>query len=382
MLSLANKHILVTGGAGLIGSHLVDLLIEKGAKVRIFDNLEPQTHPAGPPAWISPRAQFIRGDVREAEAFRKALEGIDLVFHQAAFGGFTDEISKYVEVNTLGTVRLFELIRRFNFPVQKIVVASSQAVYGEGAYRCSEHGLQFPRPRPLEKLNNQVWEVICSGCHRELQSLPTPEIKSKDGETIYALTKASEEWALQFGRNLQIPVVILRYGVTYGPRQSIFNPYTGVVSIFSVRFLTGQPPVIYEDGNQTRDFVYVGDVARANALVMENDAADFGTFNVATGQATSARKLAEILKSLYGIQNLEPEIRGAFRPGDVRHLVLDAGKLRSLGWKPEVSLEEGLSFYRQWIETQGKLRDYFQQAETFLKKAGIVQESPAVPRKP
>ncbi len=363
---------LVTGGAGLIGSHLVDLAIEKGYEVHILDNVESQTHPHGKPAWIHPGARYIEGDIRNDSDLKQALQGVEYVFHQCAFGGFTEETSKYFDVNVLGTSRLFECIAANRSPVKKIVVASSQAVYGEGAYSCEKHGLQFPAQRTTENLQNKNWELCCADCNGLLRSALTSEEKVCAGQTPYALSKEFEErLALSYGRRLGIPVVALRYGVTYGPRQSVFNPYTGVVSIFSTQLLNNLSPLIYEDGRQTRDFIFVGDVARANLFVMENTSADGQVFNVGTGKPTGIASLARMLAEIYK-KSMEPEICGKFRQGDVRHLVLDPSKLRKLGFFAQTSLSEGLSHFAQWIGSQGKVEEYFSKAYERLKEHRIV----------
>lgn len=373
-MDLSGARVLVTGGAGLIGSHLADLLLERGCRVRIFDNLEPQTHPKGRPDWIPSEVEFVQGDIRHADDVRSALTGMDYVFHQAAFGGFTTEITKYVEVNTVGTVRLFETIRTHKLPVKKIVLASSQAVYGEGTYRCPQHKVQYPKPRQLEQFLQKRWELECLQCQQPMVPLPTKEEKRKDGSTIYALTKGSEEWLLRLGKSIEVPVVALRYAVTFGPRQSVYNPYTGVVSIFSTRLLNGRPPIVYEDGAQSRDFIYVEDVARANIFVMERQDTDYDVFNVGTEKPTTVLELVNELKNLYGLRQIEPKISGSFRPGDARHFIHDSSKLRALGWEPTVSVREGLRRYHDWIETKHHLEDYFQEAENLLRQMNVVIE--------
>ncbi len=261
---------LVTGGAGFIGSHIVDLLLSRGYDVRVFDNLELPTHALGVPAYLSPEAEFIQGDMRDPDALAAALHGVDVILHQAATGGFTAHFANYIACNSLGTALMLEVIRDGNLPVKKIVVASSIAVYGEGKYRCAEHGVTFPTPRPIEQLERCEWEVRCPECDEELSPLLTDEHTPVEPATAYAISKYDEErLALVFGRQTGIPTVALRYFVTFGARQSVHNPYTGVCSIFSTRLLNGLPIIIYEDGHQTRDFIYVTDVARANLFVLE-----------------------------------------------------------------------------------------------------------------
>ncbi len=364
--------VLVTGGAGLIGSHLTDLLIERGYEVTILDNLEPQTHAEGKPRWIHRDARFIQGDIRNEADLRQALEGVRFVFHEAAFGGFTEESSKYLDVNGVGTARIFEVLVSGKFSVEKVVVASSQAIYGEGAYQCEKDGLQFPASRSLNQLQKKAWEPLCPRCQKPLHPALTGEEKFPAAETPYALSKELEEkFSLTQWKKLGIPVVALRYAVTYGPRQSVFNPYTGVVSIFSTRLLNNFPPLVYEDGRQARDFVYVGDVARANLFVLENSQANGQALNVSTGKATSISNLAQKLASLYQ-KSIEPEIPGQFRLGDVRHILPNPSRLAHLGFSTQTSLDEGLSRFVEWIRTQGSLKDYFARAHRRLKEGGIV----------
>ncbi|HEX8679717.1 MAG TPA: SDR family NAD(P)-dependent oxidoreductase, partial [Chthoniobacterales bacterium] len=269
------KRALVTGGAGLIGSHIVDLLLREGWTVRILDNLEPNTHKQGKPSWVNPDAEFVQGDVRDRATIAAALAGIDVVFHEAAYGGYMPEIAKYVDVNSLGTALMLEVIREDKLPIKKFIVASSQAVYSEGAAECPEHGLVFPNVRPVEQLRRGDWVVRCPKCDKPTKSVPTPEEAPIGGETVYGLTKVDQEkLVLLWGKQAGVPTVALRYSCTYGPRQSIFNPYTGVIAIFCTRLLNDLPPVLYEDGEQTRDFSFVEDIARANLLAATTDKLD------------------------------------------------------------------------------------------------------------
>jgi dTDP-L-rhamnose 4-epimerase len=363
---------LVTGGAGLIGSHVTDLLVREGWNVRVFDNLEPQTHRRGKPAWINPDAEFIEGDLCDRDTITAALNKIDIIFHQAAYGGYMPEISKYVHVNSLGTAQMLEVIREKKLPITKIVVASSQAVYSEGAGICPKHGVVFPTVRPVEQLQKGDWEVHCPICGQITKSAPTPENAPVGGETVYGLTKVDQEkLVLLWGKQVGIPTVALRYSCTYGPRQSIFNPYTGVIAIFCTRLLNNLAPVLYEDGEQTRDFSFVEDIARANLLAAETDKLDGLAVNVGSGEGTTIRQVARILAELLKI-DIEPETRGEFRPGEMRHLTSDSAKIQAAGYKPCVKLEEGMARYIEWIRSQSDIRDYFSEAEQILKSKGIV----------
>jgi dTDP-L-rhamnose 4-epimerase len=368
----APKRALVTGGAGLIGSHLADLLVSEGWKVRIFDNLEPQTHRHGKPAWINRNVDFFQGDLRDRDIISAALKDVDVVFHQAAYGGYMPEMTKYVHVNSLGTAQMLEVIRENNLPVKKVIVASSQAVYSEGAGICPTHGLVFPPVRPVEQLRGGDWEAHCPACGAVTKSAPTPENAPVGGETVYGLTKVDQEkLVLLWGKQIGIPTVALRYSCTYGPRQSIFNPYTGVIAIFCTRLLNNQPPVLYEDGEQTRDFSFVEDIARANLLVAESDKLDGMAVNVGSGDGTTIREIARQVSTALGI-DIEPETRGEFRPGEMRHLTSDITRIRSVGYTPQIDLAEGIQRYIDWIRTQSDIRDYFSEAEQILKSKGIV----------
>src|SRR5881398_2186308 len=366
------KRALVTGGAVLIGSHVADLLVREGWWVRILDNLEPNTHKRGKPAWINPDAEFVEGDLRDRGTIENALRDIDVIFHQAAYGGYMPEMAKYVHVNSLGTAQMLEIIREKNLPVQKVIVASSQAVYSEGAGECAKHGLVFPRVRPVKQLQRGDWSVRCPICNQPTTSVPTPEEAPVGGETVYGLTKVDQEkLVLLWGKQVGIPTVALRYSCTYGPRQSIFNPYTGVIAIFCTRLLNNLPPVLYEDGQQTRDFSFVEDIARANLLAAETVELDGLPVNIGSGRGTPIREIAEQLSDALSV-DIAPEINGEFRPGEMRHLVSDTSLARSAGYEPAVDLCEGIGRYIDWIRAQSDIRDYFSEASEILKNKGIV----------
>ena len=377
-VSPRRKRALVTGGAGLIGSHIVDLLQAKGWSVRILDNLEAQTHRYGKPPWLQAAirngAEFMEGDIRDREVVESVVDGIDVVFHQAAYGGYMPEISKYVAVNSFGTAQLLEIIREKNLGVRKIVVASSQVVYPEGAGECPQHGLVFPGLRPVEQLRRGDFSVRCPVCQSPTKSVPTPEHAPVSGETVYAITKADQEkLVLCWGRQVGIPTLALRYSCTFGPRQSIFNPYTGVIAIFCTRLVNKLPPVIYEDGEQTRDFSFVEDIARANFLAATSDQLNGKAVNVGSGRAVTIKQVAEMISDALKIQ-LAPIMNGEFRPGEMRHLISDTSVIREAGYAPAVSLEKGIERYLEWIRQQGSVKDYFADAERILREKGILQK--------
>jgi len=366
------QRALVTGGAGLIGSHVADLLVREGWRVRILDNLEPNTHRRGKPAWINRDAEFVHGDLRDRATIENALSDIDIVFHQAAYGGYMPEMAKYVQVNSFGTAQMLEIIREKNLPIKKVIVASSQAVYSEGAGECSKHGLVFPKVRPVEQLQHGDWSVRCPICHQPTTSVATPEEAPVGGETVYGLTKVDQEkLVLLWGKQVGIPAVALRYSCTYGPRQSIFNPYTGVIAIFCTRLLNNLSPVLYEDGEQTRDFSFVEDIARANLLAATTDALDGRPVNVGSEKGVTVREIAQRISDALGIR-IAPEINAEFRPGEMRHLISGTDTIRAAGYVPQVGLVEGIDRYLDWIRSQSDVRDYFSEASETLRNKGIV----------
>lgn len=370
------KRALVTGGAGLIGSHVTDHLLREGWTVRILDNLEPQTHRLGKPAWINEKAEFVQGDLTDRATVRQAMQDIDVIFHQGAYGGYMPEIAKYVYVNSFGTAQMLEVIREDNLPIKKIVVASSQAVYSEGAATCPTHGLVFPAVRPVEQLRQADWTVHCPLCGADTLPAPTPEEAPVGGETVYGLTKVDQEkLVLLWGKQVGIPTVALRYSCTYGPRQSIFNPYTGVIAIFCTRILNGLPPVLFEDGEQTRDFSFVEDIARANFLVAESDALDGLPVNVGSGRGVPVREVAEQISAALG-SAIAPEVNGEFRPGEMRHLTSGTTRVRDgVGYVPQTDLATGVGRYLDWIRSQGDVKDYFSEAADILRNKGIVHKA-------
>ena len=366
---------LVTGGAGLIGSHIVDAALAKGWDVRVLDSLERQTHRQGKPAWVPDSVDFIRGDVRRRADWERALEGVDVVFHEAAYGGYMPEIAKFMHVNSYGTALLLETIRNRGLPVRKLVVASSQAVYNEGAYACAEHGRFYGRTREIARLEAGDYAMHCPVCDAVTEPVPTDEAAPMGGENVYAISKADQErLVMTFGRATGLPVVALRYSCTYGPRQSLFNPYTGVIAIFCTRLMNGLPPVVYEDGRQSRDLVFVEDIARANLLVATDDRADGRILNVGTGNAARIADLARLLARKLG-KEIEPRIAGEFRPGEMRALISDISQIGALGYAPAVDLEAGIDRYLAWIREQGSVRDYFSAAERRLKARQVVKRS-------
>ena len=369
------KTCLVTGGAGFIGSYIVDGLVERGYTVKIFDNLEPQVHPGGKmPDYVNKKAEFITGDVRDYDTLKKALKGVDVVFHKAAMVGVGQsqyQIKRYVDVNIGGTANLLDILANEKNTVSKLIVASSMSSYGEGQYECDDCGIVRPELRSEEQMEEEDWELYCPICYEYATPMGTSEEKRLECNSIYAISKKNqEEMVLNFGETYGVPSVALRYFNVYGPRQSLSNPYTGVAAIFISRIKHGRPPVVFEDGLQTRDFVSVHDIARANIMAMENEGLS-GNYNIGTGQARSIKSIAETLISLYG-KDIEPEITGKFRKGDIRHCVADISKSReTFGYSPQVKFEDGMKELMQWSAT-AESADKFDEAREELKKRGLV----------
>jgi dTDP-L-rhamnose 4-epimerase len=348
--------ILITGGAGFIGSHLADELLEHGYSVRALDNLSEQVHgpAAARPGYLSPEVELVEGDVRDAAAVRRALAGVDAVFHFAAMVGVGQsmyEIERYTSVNNLGTAVLLEaLVER---PVERLVVASSMSIYGEGLYRDADGELVTAGERPLASLKARDWELR-DAQGRALTPVPTPETKTPTLSSVYALSKYDQErLCLMVGRAYGIPTAALRFFNVYGTRQALSNPYTGVLAIFASRLLNGNRPLIFEDGRQMRDFVHVSDIARACRLALERPEAADQVLNIGSGRQYTVREIAQAMGEVLGREAIEPEITGKYRVGDIRHCVADITLARRvLGYEPQMPLEQGLTELASWLEGQ------------------------------
>jgi len=369
--------VLVTGGAGFIGSHTVDLLLQKGHAVRVLDALEPPVHPEGKvPDYLPREVEFIRGDVRDRAAWGRALDGVEAVFHFAAYQDYLPDFSKFFYVNAVGTALLYEIAVEERLPIQKVVVASSQAAYGEGKYRCATDGIQYPGPRSEAQLRAKDWEPRCSACGQVMAAEATDEAVVNP-HSSYAMSKYAEEMlALNLGRRYGIPTVAMRYSITQGARQSYRNAYSGAMRIFGMQALAKRPLTVYEDGQQLRDFVYVGDVARANLLVFEDPRADYQTFNVGGGRAITVLDFARIVAARAG-QGAAPLVTGEYRFGDTRHIVSDISKLRALGWELRGSIEGNVDEYLGWAQNQPDFRNYADEAREYMKKVGAVRSQAA-----
>jgi len=366
-------NILVTGGAGFIGSHIVDALVGKH-EVTVYDNFEPQVHKQEPD-YLNTDAALIRADIRDNESLKSAVMEADIIFHQAAMVGVGQsmyQIERYVDVNTLGTAKLLDILANEEHDVKKLIVASSMSIYGEGAYQCKDCGVVYPSLRAEEQMRSREWEMRCPECGKVVEPVPTDEMKPLQPTSIYAVSKKDqEEMSLAVGHAYGIPTVALRYFNTYGPRQALSNPYTGVCAIFSSRIKNNNPPIVFEDGLQTRDFISVHDIAAANLLVMENSRADYEVYNVGTGMPVSILEIAETLAGLYG-KDLKPEVVNKFRQGDIRHCYADISKIQRLGFEPAMSFEDGMQELVAWGETQ-EAEDRSDVAYEELKEKGLVE---------
>ncbi len=350
------RKILITGGAGFLGSHLADRLLRSGYEVRVYDNLTPQVHPAGFPEYLTKDVEFVGGDMRDAERLREAVRGVDAIFHLAAAVGVGQsmyEIVHYMTVNTIGTATLLQVLLDTKAELRKLVVASSMSIYGEGKYECPQCGPVAPPPRPGGQLRRKQWEALCPVCGAELRPVATDEAKPLQYTSIYALSKKDQEqMALLFGRTYRMPVVALRYFNIYGPRQALSNPYTGVAAIFASRLLNGRAPLIFEDGQQMRDFVSVHDVVDANLLAMERAEADGMALNVGSGTPVTVCDIAAVLAQELGT-SIPAEITGKYRAGNIRHCFADIRQAeRVLGYKPQVRFREGIRELVEWLRSQ------------------------------
>ena len=352
-----SKQILITGGAGFVGSHLADGLLQAGHNVRILDDLTPQVHPAGVPEYLSPEVEIITGDVRDRRRLKTALDGIDVIFHFAATVGVGQsmyEINRYMSVNTLGTAELLQALLDLRVAPEKLIVASSMSIYGEGRYACPACDVTVaPRVRSTTELRAGQWDLHCDQCGGTLEPRATDERKPSELTSVYALSKRDqEEICLIYGRTYGLPVTALRFFNIYGSRQALSNPYTGVAAIFASRLLNGQAPLVFEDGSQMRDFVSVHDVVRANMLAMNSRQSDGHVINVGCGTPISIRKVAEIL-ALSLKKDIQPVITQKYRAGDIRHCYADITKARALlGYEPQVTHEEGFRELTEWLSEQ------------------------------
>ncbi|GHU76265.1 nucleoside-diphosphate-sugar epimerase [Spirochaetia bacterium] len=353
--------ILITGGAGFIGSSIALALLNAGHTVTVLDNLSTQIHGKNPElsylySRIKDRVRFIHGDVTSRIDWEKALINQDAVIHLAAETGTGQsmyEVEKYTRVNIGGTALLLDILANKNTSVKKIIIASSRAIYGEGKYHCAEHGDVYPNERTKTNILSGVYECVCPFCGKPVEIKPTDESSKIHPASIYGITKqVQEQMALLFCKSINLPVVIYRYQNVYGPGQSLKNPYTGILSIFSTNLIHHQPIHIFEDGKETRDFVYIADVVAATILGIENDDANYEIFNVGSGVGTTVVEVATLLKKLYRSQSVVT-VTGNFRVGDIRHNFADISKAYTvLGFEPKYHFAKGIKLFAEWVQTE------------------------------
>jgi dTDP-L-rhamnose 4-epimerase len=352
-----SKQILITGGAGFVGSHLADGLLRAGHKVRILDDLAPQVHPGGVPDYLAHDVELIRGDVRDRHTLKAALAKVDVIFHFAATVGVGQsmyEISRYMSINTLGTAELLQALLDFRSAPEKLIVASSMSIYGEGRYICPACNTTVaPRVRSTRDLRSGQWDLHCDRCAGRLEPQATDESKPSEITSVYALSKRDQEdICLIYGRTYDLPVTALRFFNIYGTRQALSNPYTGVAAIFASRLLNRQAPLVFEDGCQMRDFVSVHDVVQANMLAMASPRSNDQVINVGSGRPISILQVAEILARSLNT-SIEPLVTHKYRAGDIRHCYADITKARNLlGYKPQISHEKGFQELAAWLSQQ------------------------------
>jgi dTDP-L-rhamnose 4-epimerase len=369
---------LVTGGAGFIGSHIADALLEKGYHVVALDCLDPQVH--GPdakrPDYLNDDVELVRGDIRDRDAVAPLIERADVVLHEAAAVGVGQSmyaIQHYVDVNSRGAAVVLEAVANAKKRPRKMLVASSMSIYGEGSYDCDLCGRVYPSLRPPEQLQRRDWEMHCPTCNAVAEPAPTDETKPLAPTSVYAVTKRDhEELFLSVGRAYDVPTVALRYFNVYGPRQALSNPYTGLAAICCGRLLNGNAPLIFEDGEQSRDFIHVRDIARANVLAVENDGADYCALNVGTGRRLTVMDVARTLCDKLQ-PGTAPEIVGKFREGDIRHCCSDISAIRAkLGYEPTIRFEDGMDELIEWVKRQ-HAEDRVTQASGELDARGLIK---------
>jgi len=378
---MAMRDILVTGGAGYIGSHLVDALVSRDYRVTVLDNLEPQVHRSGTwPSYANPKAQYVRGDVRDRSVFEPLVLRSQAVVHFGAavsVGQSMYQVDRYVDVNTRGTALLLDILVNSKHNVEKVIVASSIGVYGEGAYECATHGAVAPTIRSEQQLAMRDWEQRCPRCSAHVRSIPTPEGKTLYRDNIYSMTKYhQEEMVLLIGKTYGIPSVAPRFFNVYGPRQSLSNPYAGVAAIWLSRLLNGKQPIVFEDGGQLRDFVSIHDVVDCLVLMLEKPGADYLPVNVGSGETVTILDIAKLLGRLLG-SSIDPQITQTGRKFDIRHNTADISRARqALGFAPKVSLEDGFSELIEWAKTTPDVAvDFFDKALQELQEKGLLVKS-------
>ncbi len=366
--------ILVTGGAGFIGSHTSDRLLALGHEVIVLDALTPPVHRNGRPAYLSPGADFYQGDVRNRELVANLLRRVDAVCHFAAYQDYLPDFSRFSDVNVVSTALLYEIIVAERLSLARVVVASSQAAMGEGLYRCPSDGEQTPGMRPETALAAGQWDISCPQCGGPLEMQATPE-RIANPQNAYGMSKLGQEMAaINLGRRYGIPTVALRYSIVQGQRQSVYNAYSGACRIFCLSYLQGAAPTLYEDGEAIRDYVSIEDVVDANVLALEDQRAVGQVFNVGGGRAVTTREFADIVRRHYGSRQ-PGVVTGEYRFGDTRHIVSDISALRALGWEPRRTPADSVKAYAAWLEDIDGLDGVLAEAHARMRALGVVRRA-------
>jgi len=367
---------LLTGGAGFIGSHTADALLREGWRVRVLDSLEEPVHPGHRvPEYLDQRIELIRADVRDERALLDAMRGCEVIYHFAAFQDYLPMFSRFFDVNVTSTALIYELIMREKLPVRKVIVASSQAALGEGLYHDATGARLLPDMRPTEQLERGEWEIRApSGFTGPLRWQPTEETVANP-QNPYGLSKiAQERVALSLGKRYGMPTVAMRYSIVQGPRQSFYNAYSGACRVFCLSFHLGREPMIFEDGRQVRDFVNIRDVVDANLLVLHDDRANYGAFNVGGGKPYTVAEFASAVAEVFAVRNYQPAPCGKYRFGDTRHICSDVDKLKRLGWKPTRSIYDSVEAYKNWLATADNAAEILDFCNLQMAKLNVVRE--------
>jgi dTDP-L-rhamnose 4-epimerase len=368
--------ILVTGGAGFIGSHTCDRLLSLGHEIIVLDALTPPAHRNSEAAYLSPGAEFYQGDVRNRDLLTNLLRRVDAVYHFGAYQDYLPEFSRFSDVNVVSTALIYEIIVAERLDIARVVVASSQAAMGEGLYWCPADGEQLPGMRPERALAAREWDIPCPQCGGKLEMQATPE-RVSNPQNAYGMSKLAQEMvAINLGRRYDIPTVALRYSIVQGPRQSVYNAYSGACRIFCLSYLLGTPPVVYEDGAAIRDYVNIDDVVSANVLVLEHEGAAGRVFSVGGGVPVTTGEFADIVRRQYG-SSQPAVVTGEYRFGDTRHILSDISALRGLGWEPRNTPAESVAAYAAWLEDMDGLDDVLAQANARMRALGVVRRAEA-----
>jgi dTDP-L-rhamnose 4-epimerase len=364
--------VLVTGGAGFIGSHTADRLLELGHEVVVLDALTPPVHRGGPPSYLNPQVEFYEGDVRNEDLLRNLLRRVDAVYHLAAYQDYLPDFARFSDVNVVSTALLYQIIVAERLELGRVIVASSQAAMGEGLYQCPVDGEQLPGMRPESALAAGEWDIPCPECGGPLVMQPTPE-RVANPQNAYGMSKYSQEMvAVHLGRRYRVPTVALRYSIVQGPRQSVFNAYSGACRIFCLHYRQGRTPSLYEDGRAVRDYVNIDDVVDANVLVLQDDRAVGNILNVGGGLPVTTRELADVVMREYG-SNHRAAVPGEYRFGDTRHILSDITSIGLLGWSPKRTPADSVAAYAEWLEGINDISGGLDDATASMRSLGVVR---------